>query len=108
MDESRSDTHAQPDAGKPGATPAPDLGESMRHVRDAGREGLRAATDAAKALRVLISADLSLARSAFGRALAFTGATLGSGEFWETEGTPEEATRRAIVRAAAEIGRAMP
>lgn len=77
MDEPHRDTHAQPDAGKPG--PAPDLAESLRQVRAAGREGLHAATDAAKALRVLVSADLSLARSAFGRALAFTGLAVAFG-----------------------------
>lgn len=32
---------------------------------------------------------------------------LGSREFWEV-GEPEEATRRAIVRAAAEIGKSLP
>lgn len=81
MDEPRSDTNSTPDAGKPGATPepAPDLAESLRHIRDAGRAGLGAATDAAKALRILISADLSLARSAFGRALAYTGVAVAFG-----------------------------
>jgi uncharacterized membrane protein YqjE len=79
MDEPRSDTQAQPDAGKPGAAPAPDLAESLREVRSAGRAGLKAANDAAKALRILISADLSLARSAFGRALAYTGVAVAFG-----------------------------
>ena len=37
-----------------------------------GVAGLSAAGDAAKALRILVAADISLARSAFGRTLAFT------------------------------------
>ncbi|GAB3347202.1 phage holin family protein [Lysobacter tyrosinilyticus] len=80
MDEPRSDSNAPSDAGKPGgATTAPDLAESLRQVRAAGQAGLHAATDAAKALRILISADLSLARSAFGRALAYTGVAVAFG-----------------------------
>lgn len=84
MDEPRSDDTPPgptppPDAGKPGAAPAPDLAESLREVRAAGRAGLKAANDAAKALRILVSADLSLARSAFGRALAFTGVAIAFG-----------------------------
>ncbi|MDR7099836.1 membrane protein implicated in regulation of membrane protease activity [Lysobacter niabensis] len=77
MDEPHSDdTTPNPDARKP---PAPDLAESLRQVGDAGRAGLKAANDAAKALRVLVSADLSLARSALGRALAFTGVAIAFG-----------------------------
>jgi uncharacterized membrane protein len=77
MDEPRSDdTTPNPDASKP---PAPDLADSLRQVGDAGRAGLKAANDAAKALRVLVSADLSLARSALGRALAFTGVAVAFG-----------------------------
>lgn len=79
MDEPRSDTNSTPDAGPPGPTPAPDLAESLRQVRDAGRAGLGAANEAAKALRILIGADLSLARSAFGRALAYTGVAVAFG-----------------------------
>jgi uncharacterized membrane protein YqjE len=77
MDEPHSDdTTPNPDASKP---PAPDLADSLRQVGDAGRAGLKAANDAAKALRVLVSADLSLARSALGRALAFTGVAIAFG-----------------------------
>src|ERR1700741_272532 len=77
MDEPQSDdTTSNPDAGKPRA---PDLAESLRQVGDAGRAGLKAANDAAKALRILVSADLSLARSAFGRTLAFTGVAIAFG-----------------------------
>ena len=90
MDEPRSDEMpASPEGppaggnaarGKPGAkAPAPDLADSLRQVRDAGREGLKAASDAGKALRILVTADLSLARSALGRALAFTGVAVAFG-----------------------------
>jgi hypothetical protein len=51
--------------------PAPDLFESIREIRDAGRSGVSAAGDAAKAFRTLLSADVALARSAMGRAVAF-------------------------------------
>lgn len=83
MDEPRSDDippgpTPPPGAGKPDAS-APDLAESLRQVRAAGRAGLGAANEAAKALRILIGADLSLARSAFGRALAFTGVAIAFG-----------------------------
>ncbi len=83
MDEPRSDETPSPGPDKPGAAPsgapAPDLAESLREVRDAGRAGLKAASEAGKALRILVSADLSLARSAFGRALAFTGVAVAFG-----------------------------
>lgn len=83
MDEPRSDTNSNPDPGKPGPAPAPDvadsLAESLRQIGAAGRAGLGAAGGAAKALRILVSADLSLARSAFGRALAFTGVAVAFG-----------------------------
>lgn len=62
-----------------GVTPAPDLGESLRQVSSAGRAGLEAAADAAKAFRTLFVADVSLARSAFGRTLAFTGVAIAFG-----------------------------
>lgn len=54
----------------------PDLGESLRQIRQTGRAGLGAARDAAKAMRSLVVADISLARSAFGRTLAFTGVAI--------------------------------
>lgn len=79
MDEPRSDTPSNPGAGSPGGAPAPDLAESLRQIGAAGRAGLGAASDAAKALRILVAADLSLARSAFGRALAFTGVAVAFG-----------------------------
>lgn len=55
----------------PGGARAPDLLESLREIRDAGRSGASAAGEAAKAFRTLMSADIALARSAMGRAVAF-------------------------------------
>lgn len=57
----------------------PDLAESFKQLGQSGRAGLSAANDAAKALRILVSADISLARSAFGRTLAFTGVAIAFG-----------------------------
>ncbi|GAB1406816.1 phage holin family protein [Thermomonas brevis] len=63
----------------PGERPAPDLSDSLHALGDDARAGLKAASDAAKALRILVSADVSLARSAFGRTLAFTGVAIAFG-----------------------------
>ena len=57
----------------------PDLLESLRQIGETGRSGLGAANDAFKAMRTLVSADVSLARSAFGRTLAFTGVAIAFG-----------------------------
>lgn len=56
-----------------------DLIESFRQVGASGQAGLTAARDASKAMRTLVSADVSLARSAFGRTLAFTGVAIAFG-----------------------------
>jgi hypothetical protein len=74
------DDNVPPD-GAPHGTPdaAPDLTDTFRQLADSGRAGLSAANDAAKALRILVSADISLARSAFGRTLAFTGVAIAFG-----------------------------
>ncbi|MGY0504956.1 phage holin family protein [Luteimonas sp. e5] len=67
------------DASAPGPehTDEPaDLLEAFRQVGATGRAGLGAAKDAGKALRTLVAADVSLARSAFGRTLAFTGVAI--------------------------------
>lgn len=58
---------------------APDLGETLRLLGEDGRAGLRSAGEALKALRILVAADFSLARSAFGRALALTGVAIAFG-----------------------------
>jgi hypothetical protein len=71
----RPDPGAAPDpAAQPQAPP--DLEESLRQVGAAGRASWHAASDIGKALRSLVAADFSLARSAFGRTLAFTGVAI--------------------------------
>ncbi|MDX1550256.1 MAG: phage holin family protein [Lysobacter spongiicola] len=54
-------------------TPPPDLIESMRQVGASGRASVGAAVDIAKALRKLVAADVSLARSAMGRTMVVGG-----------------------------------
>jgi hypothetical protein len=54
------------DTGKP-----PHLDESVRRIGAAGRATIDSALDTGRALRRLVSADLALARSAMGRALAW-------------------------------------
>jgi len=70
------DAPEQPTA-KPQAPP--DLGEALHALGADSRAGLKAASDSLKALRILVAADVSLARSAFGRALAFTGVAIAFG-----------------------------
>ncbi|MEG3191707.1 phage holin family protein [Lysobacter sp. D1-1-M9] len=66
-----------------GPDPAPELIETLRQLGQTARAGTGAAGDTAKALRSLVAADLSLARSAFGRTLALTGAAIALGlSFW--------------------------
>lgn len=76
-DERGSRSGEGPDPGA--ANPAPELAESLRQVGAAGRASLGAATDAAKAFRTLLIADVSLARSALGRTLALTGVAIAFG-----------------------------
>jgi hypothetical protein len=76
----RADGDAPQDAqGSPGATPPPGLEQALRDLHEEGRAGLKAATDVAKALRILVAADIALARSAFGRTLAFTAVAIAFG-----------------------------
>lgn len=58
---------------------APDLKETLDDLASSGKASYKAARDAATALRILVSADISLARSAFGRTLAFTGVAIAFG-----------------------------
>lgn len=58
---------------------SPELQEALRALGASGRATLGAASDATKALQILVAADISLARSAFGRALAFTGVAIAFG-----------------------------
>lgn len=77
-----SDAPSSDPAGSADAEPQhkpPPLEESLRQVRDAGRSVWQAGGDAGKAFRTLLAADVSLARSAFGRTLAFTGIAVAFG-----------------------------
>ena len=63
----------------PGEQRPPSIDDAVRELRDTGKATLSAGRDAGKALRILLSADVSLARSAFGRTLAFTGVAIAFG-----------------------------
>lgn len=74
-DGQRSDSHRD----GVGDSAAPDVAESLRQLGASGRATWTAGRDAASAFRILLSADVSLARSAFGRTLAFTGIAIAFG-----------------------------
>lgn len=57
----------------------PGIEDAVRELRDTGRATLTAGRGAGKALRILLTADVSLARSAFGRTLAFCGVAIAFG-----------------------------
>ncbi|MBF6025118.1 phage holin family protein [Lysobacter niastensis] len=59
--------------------PVPDLTGSIHELGESGRASVAAATDAAKALRSLLAADMSLARSAMGRTATFAGIAVAFG-----------------------------
>lgn len=71
-----SDAPRDPDAGTSGDVPPPDLADSLRQVGEAGRAAFGSAKDTGRALRTLFSADVALARSAFGHALAWAGVAI--------------------------------
>lgn len=72
-----SDAPREPDAaGPPGDVPPPGLADSLKQVGAAGRAAYGSAADTGRALRALVSADFALARSAFGRALAWAGVAI--------------------------------
>lgn len=64
-----------------GETPrrSPGIDDAVRELGAAGRATLQAGRDAGKAFRILVAADISLARSAFGRTLALTGVAIAFG-----------------------------
>ena len=64
--------------GDPDGLP-PDLLEALRQIGEASRASIGAAGDTAKALRSLVVADVSLARSAMGRTLALSGFAIAFG-----------------------------
>ena len=65
-----------PPPAEPAADASPNLGDSVRQVSDAGRDTLQSARQTLRTLRRLASADFALARSAFGRALAWSGVAI--------------------------------
>jgi hypothetical protein len=69
---------ASGDEARPGADHAkgPGIDESLRALNSARREAFDATRGTGRALRRLIAADFALARSAFGRALAWSGAAI--------------------------------
>lgn len=58
---------------------APGIDDAVRELGATGRATLNAGRDAGKAFRILLAADISLARSAFGRTLALTGVAIAFG-----------------------------
>lgn len=58
------------------APPPSDLIDSLKEVGEAGRAAFGSAKDTGRAMRALVSADFALARSAFGRALAWAGVAI--------------------------------
>ena len=65
------------DAPRDRDAPAPpDLIDSLKEVGEAGRAAYGSAKDTGRAMRALVSADFALARSAFGRALAWAGVAI--------------------------------
>ena len=71
--------HDQEGRGRPGPRPEPDVAEALRQLGATGRATWTAGREAVSAFRILFSADVSLARSAFGRTLAFTGIAIAFG-----------------------------
>lgn len=78
-----SDPHPEPfaDTAAPEPTPQdgekpPHLDESVRRIGAAGKASFDAAVDSGRAFRRLLIADLALARSAFGRSMAWVGVAI--------------------------------
>ena len=61
-----------PDDGTHARADAPGIADALKELGETGKATWAAGREAATALRILVTADFSLARSAFGRTLAFT------------------------------------
>jgi hypothetical protein len=72
------DAHRDDGADRESAA-APGIDDAVRELGATGRATFAAGRDAGKAFRILLTADISLARSAFGRTLAFTGVAIAFG-----------------------------
>jgi hypothetical protein len=77
QDDGTQQEHAQEHSREREA--APGIDEAVRQLGATGRATWTAGRDASKAFRILLAADVSLARSAFGRTLAFTGVAIAFG-----------------------------
>lgn len=73
--------HADGDAPEPQAAcgDSPGLGEALHRLGEDGRAGLRAMRDALQGLRILVAADVALARGALVRALVCAGLAVALG-----------------------------
>lgn len=77
MSDNAPSTAAGGETPPPGsAGKAPPLDESIRQVGEAGRATVDSAKHSLRSLRRLVSVDFALARSAFGRALAWSGVAI--------------------------------
>lgn len=79
MSEAGLNEDANGQRSDPDPDSTPELTESLRQLGATGRATWTAGRAAATAFRILVSADVSLARSAFGRTLAFTGVAIAFG-----------------------------
>lgn len=70
------ESHGEDDPRQDDPPVADELREALRQIGQTGHASLSAAGDAAKALRALVAADVSLARSALGRTLAMSGVAI--------------------------------
>ncbi len=66
----------EPEGRAPPDPAPPHIDESVRRIGAAGKASFEAAVDSGRALRRLVIADLALARSAFGRAMAWVGVAI--------------------------------
>lgn len=70
------ESHGEDDPRQDDPPVAPELLEALRQIGQTGQASLSAVSDTAKALRSLVAADVSLARSALGRTLAMSGVAI--------------------------------
>ena len=67
------------DAAREARESEPGIDELVRELGATGSATVQAGREAGKALRIMVAADVSLARSAFGRSIAFSGAAIALG-----------------------------
>lgn len=79
MSEGNGPDDAPPRGDAPRGGKTPGIDEAFAQLRESGTATWKAGNDAFKAFRILFAADVSLARSAFGRTLALTGVAIAFG-----------------------------